>query len=143
MKNSFKETMEKFVAIDNAFLFMSSVENTTAYWKQFFYDVIAMSKQQGIPKYQERCSLLNNNPALVARYFQYKTGVFFKEIILDGSLGKTKYYAIRIKFQENGSPHIHSFVWNFDAPNIKNEAAYIEIIEKTINAPLADHSIDP
>ena len=81
--------MEKFVAIDNAFLFMSSVENTTAYWKQFFYDVIAMSKQQGIPKYQERYSLLNNNPALVARYFQYKTGVFFKEIILEGSLGKT------------------------------------------------------
>ena len=49
MKNSFKETMEKFVAIDNAFLFMSSVENTTAYWKQFFYDVIAMLSNKGYP----------------------------------------------------------------------------------------------
>ena len=31
--------------------------------------------------YQERCNLLNNNPVLAARHFQYKT--FFKEIILD------------------------------------------------------------
>ena len=33
---------------------------------------------------QERCSLLNNYPVLVARHFQYKVEVFFKEIILDG-----------------------------------------------------------
>ena len=33
---------------------------------------------------QERCNLLNNNPVLVARHFQYKVEVFFKEIILDG-----------------------------------------------------------
>ena len=33
---------------------------------------------------QERCNLLNNNPVLVARHFQNKVEVFFKEIILDG-----------------------------------------------------------
>ena len=49
-------------------------------------------------RYQERCNLLNNNPVLVARNFQYKVEVFFKEIILDSLLGKTKYYAIRIGF---------------------------------------------
>ena len=48
--------------------------------------------------YQERCNLLNNNPVLVARNFQYKVEVFFKEIILDSLLGKTKYYALRIGF---------------------------------------------
>ena len=42
--------------------------------------------------YQEWCNLLNKNPVLVARYFQYKVQVFFKEIILDGPLGKTKHY---------------------------------------------------
>ena len=50
--------------------------------------------------YQERTKLLNENPVLVARHFQYKIQLFFKELILDGRLGKTKYYALRIEFQE-------------------------------------------
>ena len=78
--------------------------------------------------------MLNNNLVFVARHFQYKVEVFFKEIILGGPLEKTKYYAIRIEFQEKVSPHIHSFIWIFDAPNIENVAAYIALIEKAINA---------
>ena len=60
--------------------------------------------------YQERCNLLNNNTVFVAGHFQYKVEVFFKETILDGPLGKTKHYAIRIEFQEKASPHVHSFI---------------------------------
>ena len=56
---------------------------------------------------QERGNLLNNNQVLVARHFQYKVEVFFKQIIIDGPLGKTKYYALRIEFQERGIPHVH------------------------------------
>ena len=78
----------------------------------------------------------------MTRHSQYKVEVFFKEIILDGPLGKTK-YAICIEFQKRGSPHVHSFIWLFNAPNIENEAAYIESIEKTINAQLPDHLNDP
>ena len=89
--------------------------------------------------YQERCNLLNNNPVLVARHFRYKE--FFKEIILDGPLGKTKYYAVRIEFQKKVIPHVYSFVWIFNAPNI--EAAHIGFIEKTINAQLPDHLNNP
>ena len=92
--------------------------------------------------YQERCNLLNNNPVLVARHNQYKVEVFFKGIILDGPLGKTKYYPIPFEFQEKDSPHVHSFIWIFNAPNIENEAAYIESVEKTINAQLPDHLND-
>ena len=92
--------------------------------------------------YQERCNLLNNNPVLVARHFQYKVEVFFKEIILDGPLGKTK-YAIHIQFEEGGSPHVHSFIWIFHEPNIQNEADYTDFIEKTINAQLPNHLNDP
>ena len=66
----------------------------------------------------------------MSRHFQYKIEVFFKEIILDGPLGKTKYYAIRIEFQERGSPHVHSIIWIFNALNTENETAYIEFIEK-------------
>ena len=46
--------------------------------------------------YQERC---NKNPVLVARHFQYRVEIFFKVIVLDGPLGKTSYYAIRVEFQ--------------------------------------------
>ena len=93
--------------------------------------------------YQERCNLLNNNHVLVARHFQYKVELFFSEIILDGPMGKTKYYAICIEFQERGSQHFHSFIWIFNAPNIQNEADYIEFIEKTINAQLPNHLNNP
>ena len=92
--------------------------------------------------YQERCNLLNNNTVLVPRHFQYKVEVFFKKIILDDPLGKTKYYAVQIEFQERGSPHVHSFIWIFNAPNIENEAAYIEFIEKIINPQLPNHLND-
>ena len=70
--------------------------------------------------YQECCNMLNNNPVLVARHFQYKVKVFFKEIILEGPLGKTKYYAIRIELQERVRPHVYLFIWTFNAPNIEN-----------------------
>ena len=76
--------------------------------------------------YQERCNLLNNNPLLVPRNFQNKVEVFFNKIILDGPLTKTKYFTIRMEFQERGSLHVHSFIWIFNAPNIENEATYIE-----------------
>ena len=79
----------------------------------------------------------------MARHFQYKVERFFKEITLDGPLGKTKYYTIRIESQERGDPHVHSFIWIFDAPSIENEAACIEFIEKTTNAQLPNHLNDP
>ena len=57
-----------------------------------------------------------------------------KDIILDGTFGETKYYAIRIEFKGRGSPHVPSFIWVFNAPNIENKAAYLELIEKTMNS---------
>lgn len=68
--------------------------------------------------YLDKCRLLNSNPVLLARHFQYRVEVFFKEIIVDGPLGKVKYHAIRAEFQVRGSPHIHSFLWVIGAPVI-------------------------
>ena len=89
--------------------------------------------------YLERCIMSNNNPVLVVRHFQYKVEVFFKQIKLDGILGEKQCYAILIEYQERSSPHVHLFIWIFNAPNIENEAAYIEFTEKIINAQLSDH----
>ena len=45
VKNNFKGTIERFVASNNAFSFMSSVKGTPAYWNQFLYDVLAIVKR--------------------------------------------------------------------------------------------------
>ena len=87
--------------------------------------------------------MVNNNPVLVARHFQHKVEVFFEEILTDVPLGKTKYYAIRIKFKERVSPHFHSFIWILNVRNIQHEAAHIKFIEQTINAQLLDPLNDP
>ena len=64
--------------------------------------------------YQERTKLLNEIPVLAVRHFQYKVQVFFKELIQDGPIGKTKYYALLIEFKERESPHVHAFIWILD-----------------------------
>ena len=79
----------------------------------------------------------------MASHFQYELEVFFKEIIFDGPLGKTKYYAIRTEFHERARSYFYSFIWIFNAPNIENEAAYSGFIKKTINAQLPDHLNNP
>ena len=90
--------------------------------------------------YLERCNLLNSNPVLVARHFQYRVENFFKEIVLDGPLGKTQYYAIRVEFQVRGSPHIHSFLWTKNSPVLTNEnkELYIRHVDEKISAALPD-----
>ena len=60
--------------------------------------------------YEECCNLLNSNPVLLARHFQYRVELFFKEMVVNVPLGKVEYYAIRVEFQVRGSPHIHSFL---------------------------------
>ena len=60
--------------------------------------------------YYERCDSLNENPELVARHFQCRVEMFFKIIVLDGHLGKTQDYAIRVEFKVRGNPHMHSFI---------------------------------
>ena len=68
--------------------------------------------------YYDRCDSLNENPELVARHFQCRVEMFFKIIVLDGHLGKTQYYAIRVEFKVRGNPHMHSFIWISNAPKL-------------------------
>ena len=44
--------------------------------------------------------------------------MFFKIIVLDGLVGKTHYYTIRVEFQVRGNLHIHSFNWILNAPKL-------------------------
>ena len=120
--------MVKQLAISTYFLTLSCADLTQEELPYIINKLNSLGLSEEEPKnltYPERCNLLNNNPVLAARHFQYKVEVFFKEILLDRPLGKIKYYAVLIEFQERGSLHVHSFLWTFNAPNIENEAAYI------------------
>ena len=68
--------------------------------------------------YYERCDTLNKNPVLVARHFQYRVEMFFIVIVLDGPLGKTQCYTIRVEFQVRGNTHIYSFIWILTGPKL-------------------------
>ena len=88
--------------------------------------------------YQERGNLLNNNPVLLAGQFQFKVEVFSKEIALDGALGKTKYYARCIEFQERSSPHVHLYGFLMNQI-LKMKLLTLSLLKKTINAQFLDH----
>ena len=59
---------------------------------------------------------------------------------MNGPLGKSKYYAIRVEFQVRGSPHIHSFIWILNAPklNIESKQEYIQWVDSIIHADMPD-----
>ena len=105
-----------------------------------------LSEEEGQSlSYQERHKLLNMNPVLVVRHFQYRVEVLFKEILVDGPLGKIKYYVIRFEFQVRGSPHIHSFLWILNAPVLSKDTIdhYKEWVESNISARIPDPSKNP
>ena len=60
VKNNLKGTIERFVASDKLFSFMSSVKGTPPYWKQFLYDVLATIKQLGTRSEKNFFKLLTN-----------------------------------------------------------------------------------
>ena len=97
--------------------------------------------------YFERYNILNSNAVLLARHFQHRVEIFFKEILIirDGPLGKVKYYAIRVEFQFRGSPHIHSFLWVLNAPTLAENTIneYVEFLDSVVCGNLPSKEGDP
>ena len=96
--------------------------------------------------YESKCKILNSNPVLLARHFQYRVENFFKEIVMNGELGKIKYYAIRVEFQTRGSPHVHCLLWAENVIELTDSTKqeYIQHIDKVIsvNFPRANENSD-
>ena len=96
--------------------------------------------------YNEKCSLLNLNPVIVAKHFQHRVETFFKDVLLSNAkpIGKIVYYALRIEFQMRGSPHLHSLIWTSDCPELKDgsEEAYIRYIDEHVQASLPNREND-
>ena len=95
--------------------------------------------------YHERCDTLNKSPVLLARDFLYGIEMFFTIIVLDGPLGETQYYAIRVEFQVRGSPHIHSSIWILNAPKLTkvNINDYRKWVDSVIRSEIPDRNNGP
>ena len=48
LSSNFNEKLKEFITSNQAFTFMNSIKGTPAYWKKFFFDVLAMVKQLGV-----------------------------------------------------------------------------------------------
>ena len=96
--------------------------------------------------YNERCQMLNLNPVVVAKHFQYRVETFFTEVLLTKAkpIGKIVYYALRIEFQMRGSPHLHALIWCDDCPKLDNDnkQSYIDYIDKHVHAYLPNEDED-
>lgn len=75
--------------------------------------------------YNERCSMLNLNPVIVASIFSLGLKHFLLKVLLTKAnpIGKIVHYALRVEFQMRGSPHLHALVWTSDCPKLTRNKA--------------------
>ena len=92
--------------------------------------------------YFEKCELLNSNPVLLARHFQYRVESFFKEIVLNGPLGKVIYYVIRVEFQTRGSPHCLLWKKNMPTLSIETLAEYEKFVDSIVSANIPQENTE-
>ena len=90
--------------------------------------------------------MLNVNPVVVAKHFQYRVETFTEILLTNANpISKIVYYALRIEFQMRGSPHLHALIWTSDCPELTHDTkqAYIHFIDEHVQACLPDQSQDP
>ena len=97
--------------------------------------------------YDERCRLLNFNPVIVAKHFQYRVETFFTEILLTNAhpIGQIVYYALRIEFQMRGSPHLHALIWTCDCTKLTQDTKqdYKDYVDQHCSSILTRQSERP
>ena len=119
-------------------------------WKELILIISRLNKIDTLETelaYFKKCEILNQNPILTARHFQFRVETFFKEIILhkNSPLGKVDYYVIKVEFQFRGSPHIHSFIWVRDPPLLTHDTKdeYILFVDSVVRTDLPDETHEP
>ena len=104
--------MVKLVGIPVSFMTLSCADLR---WPELFQiigntQVLDLTEEKIEAKsYNERCSMLNLNPAIVAKHFQLKVETFFTEVLLTkvNPIGIIVFYALYFEFKVQGSPHLH------------------------------------
>ena len=69
---------------------------------------------------KERAEQLKNNPVTGVTMFQYRVERFFADYLYQdfNPVGDVREHAIKIEFQERGSPHAHCLLWVDGAPRV-------------------------
>ena len=103
-------------------------------------DIMALSQTQ-------KRNMVKKNPVRCAIYFSKRWEHFLFKFILGPMepLGKITDYFARIEFQNRGSPHVHAFFWNPDAPDmetIEGRQKAAVFIDKYISAQLPAENSD-
>ena len=91
--------------------------------------------------YKERTEILQSNPVILARHFQYRVECFIKTILAKGTLGgKLKHYSLRIEFQARGSPHLHCFLWIEGAPTLTLQTVdeFGDFVDRVVSCDLPE-----
>ena len=126
--------MVKQLGIPTWFLTLSCADLR---WSELF-QIIAKTKGNNITdeeieclSYHERCAMLNLNPVIVAKHFQYRVRHF------SGGFND--------KCKPCCSPHLHALIWTSDCPELTDETkdAYIAYIDQHVQAYLPDKDTDP
>ena len=141
--------MVKQLGIPTWFITLSCAD---LYWKELL-EIVCKCHKLGLSSaeleslgYDEKCRVLNLNPVITARHFQYSVEAFFKEILLSQlePSGRIIYYAIRIEFQHRGAPHAHCLLWTSNAIKLTSATndLYTDFINKHIQAFLPKASED-
>ena len=78
--------------------------------------------------FEERSKWLRQNPVTAARHFQYRLHTFFEEFLKSYThpLGDIVDEAIRIEFQNRGSPHAHCVLWVKNSPKFGIDPEFID-----------------
>ena len=136
--------MVKQLGVPTIFLKLSRADLR---WKEFLEIIQILNEAEfdiSNLSYHDRCHIPNSNPVLVAKHFQYRVEFFFKLLIIDGPLGKSKHYANRVEFQIHGSPYVHSFIWVISAPKLTlhNVDECMNRLDNIVSACLPDAKVD-
>jgi len=86
--------------------------------------------------WMQKCELIQKHPVSCARHFQYRTHLFFHNVLLTNisPIGKIIDYYYRVEFQQRGSPHLHCVFWIEEAPQygISTDEEVADFIDKYI-----------
>ena len=104
------------------------------------YGVIYTDEQVAALSFEDKSNWIRRNPVTAARHYQYRLNTFFQEFLKSpgNPLGELVDHAIRIEFQNRGSPHAHCVLWIKDAPKygVDDSTNVCQFIDKYITCAI-------
>ena len=96
--------------------------------------------------WDEKCRLIQSDPVICARHFNYHFNTFLKDFLMSeiAPLGKLKDWLYRVEYQQRGSPHIHMLIWFENAPvfGVDKDEDVVNFIDQLIACRKPDNDTE-